>query len=80
MATAMHARMHATQLTWRANGQRAARHQERAQRPRTALNYHCAAVESTRHQGTGGNTGGQGGTPKGPEETTGGSEQATKPQ
>jgi hypothetical protein len=44
----MYVYMHALQ---RANGQRAARHQERAQRPRAALNYYYTAVGSKRHQG-----------------------------
>ena len=40
MATVVYVYMHALQLNYRANGQRAARHQERAQRPRAALNYY----------------------------------------
>ena len=56
MATVVYVYMHALQLNYRANGQRAARHPDRAQRPRAALNYYYTilcytTVGSKRHQG-----------------------------
>jgi hypothetical protein len=81
--------MHALQLNYRANGQRAARHRERAQRPRAALNskpllYYCRIQETPRRaqrhqedrraqQGIGRDTKRIGGN-------NGGSERAARPQ
>ena len=64
MATVVYVYMHALQLNYRANGQRAARHQDGAQRPRAALNYYYTILYYCRIQET----------PGAPEDTRGNKE------